>query len=143
MLPSHGYNNPQAILNPCEGDEKGFPPVPGQIKAKMRLITEPDQMSEMEAWTLVSKALKNSTYGASEEFERFPPIVKRIVGNPSQLREWGLMDSETVHSVVASNFQRSYKAIAAKEREIGKLPSDVKLLVESLRLTQNTMPELP
>ena len=52
------------------------------------------------------------------------------------------MDSETVHSVVASNFQRSYKAIAAKEREIGKLPTDVKLLVESLRLTQNTMPEL-
>lgn len=39
------------------------------------------------------------------------------------------MDSETVHSVVASNFQRSYKAIAQREREIAKLPSDVKALV--------------
>ena len=89
-------------------------------------------MTEAEAWGMVAQALRNSIYGAREEFEKFPPIVKRIVGSPSQLREWGMMDSETVHSVVASNFQRSYKAIAQREKELAKLPPDVKALVGKL-----------
>ena len=126
-----------------DSDEKGFPPVPGQIKAKMRLILDPEEMTEMEAWNLVANALKNSAYGATEEFEKFPPVVKRIVGSPGQLREWGMMDSETVHSVVSSNFQRSYKAVAEKEREYRKLPGEVRDLVQSLRLSQAPIPELP
>ena len=40
-----------------------------------------------------------------------------------------MMDSETLHSVVASNVQRSYKAISSREREIAKLPGDVRQMV--------------
>lgn len=115
-----------------ESDDKGYPPHIGAVKAKLRLITGGDEMTESEAWGIVAKALRNSTYGAKEEFENFPPIIKRIVGNPAQLREWGMMPSETVHSVVSSNFQRSYKAIAQREREIAKLSPDVKALAERL-----------
>lgn len=96
------------------------------------MISAGDEMTEAEAWGIVAKALRNSAYGSREEFDKFPPVIKRIVGSPSQLREWSMMDSETVHSVVASNFQRSYKAIAQREKELAKLPPDVKALVGKL-----------
>lgn len=121
-----------AVKALIESDSKGFPPHIGAVKEKLRLISAGDEMTEAEAWGIVAKALRNSAYGSREEFEKFPPVIKRIVGSPSQLREWGMMDSETVHSVVASNFQRSYKAIAQREREIAKLPPDVKALVGKL-----------
>ena len=121
-----------AVKALIESDSKGFPPHIGAVKEKLRLISAGDEMTEAEAWGIVAKALRNSAYGSREEFEKFPPVIKRIVGSPSQLREWGTMDSETVHSVVASNFQRSYKAIAQREKELAKLPPDVKALVGKL-----------
>ncbi len=121
-----------AVKALIESDENGYPPHIGAVKAKLRLITGGGEMTEAEAWGLVAMALRNSVYGSVEEFEKFPPAVKRIVGSPAQLREWGMMDSGTVHSVVSSNFQRSYKAITQREREISKLPSDVKALVDKL-----------
>lgn len=107
-----------AVKALIESDNKGYPPHIGAVKAKLRLITGGDEMTEAEAWEVVSRALRNSTYGSREEFEKFPTIIKRLVGSPAQLREWGMMDSETVHSVVASNFQRSYKAIAPPARPL-------------------------
>lgn len=118
-----------AVKSLIDGDDKGFPPTIGQVKAKMRLLVGSDELTEAEAWNLVSKAVKNSLYGAVEEFEKLPPVVKRIVGSPSQLRDWASMDSDTLHSVVASNFQRSYKVVATREKEIAALPDDVKKLI--------------
>lgn len=118
-----------AVKSLIDGDDKGFPPTIGQVKAKMRLLAGSDELTEAEAWNLVSKAVKNSLYGAVEEFEKLPPVVKRIVGSPSQLRDWASMDSDTLHSVVASNFQRSYKVVATREKEIAALPDDVKKLI--------------
>jgi len=121
-----------AVLSFIEADEKGFPPVPGQIAAKIRLIVGGDELTEAEAWGLVAKALRNSGYNYTEEFEALPDIIQRIVGSPSQLHEWAMMDSETVQSVVASNFQRSYKVISQRDEERKKLPMDVRVLLESL-----------
>ena len=58
--------------------------------------------------------------------ERLPPVVQKLVGNPRQLYEWSMMDSEKVDTVVASNFQRSYKVRAKHEREMLSIPADVK-----------------
>lgn len=118
-----------AVKSLIDGDDKGFPPTIGQVKAKMRLLVGSDELTEAEAWNLVSKAVKNGLYGAVEEFEKLPPAVKRIVGSLSQLRDWASMDSDTLHSVVASNFQRSYKVVATREKEIAALPDDVKKLI--------------
>lgn len=121
-----------AVKSVIEGDEKGFPPTIGQVKAKMRLISGSDELTEADAWQMVAKAIRNGLYGAQEEFDKFPPVIRRIVGSPNTLREWARMDTETVHSVVSSNFQRSYRAISAKEQEYAKLPAEVKELVGSL-----------
>lgn len=131
-----------AVKGLIESDEKGFPPHIGAVKAKLRLITGERGMTEAEAWGLVSSAVRNGLYGSREEFEKLPSILRRLVGSPNQLREWAMMDSDTLHSVVASNFQRSYKAAAQREREIAKLPPDVKALVDKLAYAKK-MDDLP
>ena len=130
-----------AVRSFIESDEKGFPPVPGQVRAKIRLIVGRDELSEMEAWAMVAKAIRSASKDAAKSFECFPPVVQRIVHSPAQLRIWGQMESETVHSVIASNFMRSYKAIAAKEREYERLPADVKALVSGLKMVQKSLPD--
>lgn len=120
-----------AVKSFIEADEKGFPPVPGQITAKLRLITEPERQGESEAWALVASAVKNGLYGYREEFEKLPPVVQKIVGTPEQLRDWAMMESGAFHSVVASNFQRAYRTAVAREAELSKLPADVKRLLQN------------
>lgn len=113
-------------------DTKGFPPHIGAIKEAIRKLTQPEEMTEMEAWGHVAKALRNSGYHSAAEFEKLPPVVQRIVGSPSQLREWAMMDTDTVQSVVQSNFMRSYKARAAGERELLALPPQVREMMGGL-----------
>lgn len=113
-------------------DTKGYPPHIGAIKETIRKITQPDEMSEMEAWGYVASALRNSGYNSVTEFDKLPPVVRRIVGSPSQLREWAMMDSDTVQSVVQSNFMRSYRARAQHEREYLALPENVRELMAQL-----------
>lgn len=116
-------------------DAKGFPPIIGQIKESLVKIIQPEQLTEQEAWNLVSKAIKNSAYHATEEFEKLPDILKQLVGSPSQLKEWGQMPVEQVQSVVASNLMRSYKAKAINEKENKALPNDVKALINQTTLS--------
>ena len=101
-----------------------FMPNVGQIKEQIRKLTAPEQMSEAEAWTRIKKALSNGLYGAEEEYAKLPPVLQRLVGSPSRLREWAQMDADTVESVIGSNIQRSYRAISAQEAEWAKLPAD-------------------
>ena len=122
-----------AVKSLISMDEKGFPPHIGTVKAKMRLLVSKDEMTEAEAWHIVSKAIKNSTYDSKAEFEKLPPMIKRIVGSPNMLREWAVMGMDATQSVVASNFQRSYRAIVAREKELAKLPNDVRAMVEKIR----------
>lgn len=123
-------------------DKKGFPPHIGAIKEAIVKLNTSDEMTELEAWALVNKATKNSTWNAKEEFDKLPPVIQRLVGSPQQLRDWAQMDSDTINSVVASNFQRSYKARAANEREFLALPQDVRQTMELLASGMQ-MPGLP
>ena len=98
----------------------------------MRLLTSQNELSEGEAWQLVARAISNGIYGSKKEFDALPQTIQRIVGSPNALREWAMMDSDVVHSVVASNFQRSYRVVSEREREIKALPQDVREIVNLL-----------
>lgn len=131
-----------AVMAHIATDTNRFMPPVGVIKAKLVEIRQPDEMTEMEAWELVSKATRNSTYNSAEEFAKLPPVVQRLVGSHMQLKEWAAMDTETLQSVVASNFQRSYKVRAKNEREYLALPSSVKTFMATISEGMK-MPELP
>lgn len=110
-------------------DDKGFPPHIGAVKAKVRQITQPSGMTPQEAWNLVAKAIRNSAYESREEYDKLPREVQRLVGSPNQLRDWALMDSDTVHSVVASNFQRSFSIRQKADNDFKALPRDVQAMI--------------
>ena len=114
------------------GDGKGFPPAIGQIKERIRQITQPEEMTEQAAWSLVSKALRNSTYGSEEEFAKLPAEIQAVVHDPGQLRQWAMSPAEDVETVIASNFMRSYRAKQKASKEYLALPTSVKhLMIEA------------
>lgn len=108
-------------------DAKGFPPSIGAIMAKVRKITEPEEMTEVEAWALVAKALRNSIYGSKEEFAKLPPEIQSVLHDPATLKAWA-MDPDYNEAVLSSNFMRSYRARAVSVREFKALPADVQQL---------------
>lgn len=139
-------------------DSKGFPPHIGAVKEAIVKLQQADEMTELEAWSIVRQAISGASvdpssvcrmegerYGkttARVNFDKLPPLLQRLVGGPQQLAEWAQMDDATLSSVVASNFQRSYRARAKHERELLALPADVKQAMEQLSAGMR-MPELP
>lgn len=124
-------------------DDKGFPPHIGAVKGRIRQISNPDEMTEQEAWALISKALRDGYYNAEAEFAKLPPLVQDVVHDPRQLREWSMMDESTVQSVVASNVQRSFRAKAQSRRDFEALPKDVQALAKTFASALPQMPEEP
>lgn len=107
----------------------GFAPTPGQLIEKIYMLRKPQALNEMEAWALVSKAIRNSGYNSVEEFSKLPPPVQRAVGIPEQLRVWAL-DEHYNEQVVSSNFMRSYQKVISNEEEYSKLPDSIKLIIK-------------
>lgn len=116
-------------------DTKGFMPAIGQIKERIAMMSAGEEMTGLEAWNLVSAALRNSTYGSEEEFAKLPLEIQRAVGSPAQLREWAMMDTETVQSVIGSNFQRSFRVRQERDRDFAKLPDSVKSFIGQIANT--------
>lgn len=112
-----------------------FPPTIADIRqrvAKIRQGGESGELTEAEAWAMVSKAISRASTYSVKDFEAFPPAVKRAVGSPRQLCEWGMMEIETVQSVVSSNFRRSYAQALTQHREAAMLPEAVRAQIEGL-----------
>ena len=114
-----------AVAALIASDETGYPPVIGQVMAKIRFLTQPRAMDENEAWFIVYKAICNSAYDSVSEFEKLPPEIKSLVHGPDQLREWAI-DPDFNIGVESSNFKRVFRARAAQAREFNALPSSVK-----------------
>lgn len=131
MLTEYTYEQVNMALR-CyiTSDKSGFAPSIGQIVDKIKTVSEPEQLNELEAWGLVDKAIRNSTYHAEEEFAKLPPIVQKAVGGPSQLFNWARSDIETLESVTQSNFLRTYRAVAKREDEVSRMPSQIRQLIQ-------------
>lgn len=123
-------------------DEKGFPPVPGQIRAKLSLIAQPGDMGEIEAWGHVRNALKDGFYGAREAFDKLPKIVQSVIGNSDRLREWSQLDAHEVETVIQSHFVRGFRAKLATVKDYQSFPAEGKR--EFIRINGKTeMKQLP
>lgn len=107
-----------AVQSIIASSQERFAPNIGMIREQMRRLRTPKGgLSEQEAWELVKRALRNGSYGYREEFAKLPPTVQRCVGSENMIREWAAMETETLDSVVASNFMRSYRAIKSAAEE--------------------------
>ena len=107
----------------------GFAPAPGQLIEILQTLTQPSGLNELEAWSLVRKALSDSSYNSVERFQELPPIVQKAVGTPQQLKIWAC-DSEFNENVVSSNFIKTYKTEVKRATELNKMPENVRKLIE-------------
>ena len=89
-----------------------YPPKPADIRRHAQEITSPvsEDMSEIEAWGLVRKAINNGIYGADKEFARLPKIIQDTLGSPARIREMASLDTSEVETIEQSHFIRNYRA---------------------------------
>lgn len=120
----------QALRACITTNTSGFAPDVGQIMSKIQIISQPQELDGMAAWGLVSKALRNGTYGAVEEFNKLPPLVKQAVGMPDNLKNWATSDYQTIETVIQSNFLRTYETVVRRANEINRMPDNIKSLIE-------------
>lgn len=106
-------------------------PTPADIRRKAQMFMKTNELNELEAWALVSKALSNGYYGADEEFEKLPQLVQKAVGSPANIREWAQLDFKSL-SVIQSNFERVYSATVKRAEEYARLPEDVKAIMQKM-----------
>ena len=107
--------------------DSAFAPSVSEVLAQIRKMATGDDMNELEAWALVSKALRNGYYGAEVEFEKLPPLVQKAVGSASNLRNWATSDNSSIETVIGSQFMRSYRTILHREQEQMMIPPGFRL----------------
>ena len=132
MLSDYDYNLVAMALKAyILSDTSGFAPSVGQLVDKMKTITTPQELNEMEAWSLVCDALRNSGYNYAEEYAKLPPLVQKAVGLPTQLQAWALTENLN-KDVIGSNFMRCYRIEVERQKEISKMPQNVRELLEKI-----------
>lgn len=130
ILSSYQFEHIRAALHSyILSDTKGFAPTPGQLIDKIPIKSF--DMTEMEAWGMVNRALSNSSYHAKEEFDKLPLVVQKTLGRFEVLQEWAGMEIDVVQSVIQSNFIRNYRTVLQREKERNKLPTRLREILEA------------
>lgn len=132
LLRDYEYSQVSAALKKyIQTNKSSFAPSIGQIIDEISDIYYEDGENEMEAWMLVQKAIRNSTYHADEEFAKLPETVQKAVSNPRQLQEWAMMENidGRAWNVMQSNFMRTYRFEIEKQKNMKKLSSDLVNLI--------------
>lgn len=107
--------------------KEGYAPTIGAVKEMLYMLRRgDDEPDEIEAWRLVSRAVRNGLYGSQKEFDKLPPIVQQAVRDPGQLRAWAMLPEDELHTVVASNFAKTYRIMEQRRRMDSMLPSEIR-----------------
>ena len=106
----------------------GFPPEIADVKTRIREIVASvtGGPTDEELWLMLLTATGNGYYGASEEFAKLPPVLKRWCGSPSRLRDLSIMPSDTLGSVIHGQFLREIKAMREQEEFNARLSPALK-----------------
>lgn len=123
--------------------DSAFAPSVSQLIAMSRKPSELTEKTllptydEVTTWREVRQAIKNGIYHAEEEFKKLSPIAQRMVGDSQQIHEWAMLESETIDSVIQSNFKARFKDYqiaeatkAKRNREIAQMPREVQALIQ-------------
>lgn len=120
-----------------------FPPTIADIRKHSAEILKREDMSEIEAWGYVRKAVNNGLYGYLEEFERLPKDIQKTIRHPETLREWAQLDPSEVETVVQSNFMRSYRATISSIRTDRLLSQSALERIMAMKPEELPPPEIP
>lgn len=131
MLSDYTYEQVSVALKAyILADTNGFAPSIGQLVDRVNSFSQPQELNELEAWSLVYKAIRNSGYNSEYEFSLLPDMARKAVGTPNQLRTWA-MDENFNEQVVSSHFIRCYRSEVAKDKDFRKMPANIQSLINN------------
>ena len=131
MLSDYTYEQVSVALKAyILADTNGFAPSIGQLVDRVNTFSHPQELNELEAWSLVYKAIRNSSYNSEYEFSLLPDMVRKAVVTPNQLRTWA-MDENFNEQVVSSHFIRCYRSEVAKDKDFRKMPANIQSLINN------------
>ncbi len=85
-----------------------FPPKPGDLKEIIYDNMENEEISDLEAWSMVKRAIRNNQELAKKEFYKLPDIIQKAIGDYSQLVIWGRSDISQ-ESFIQNSFIKSFR----------------------------------
>ncbi len=136
MLSDIPYEQVSAAVKAyIQTDTSGFAPSVGDVRERVRdIFAKEDELNETAAWSLVMKAIRRSGYYSEEEFAKLPPVVRRAVASPKQLREWATLEDVDgkAMTVIQANFQRTFRMEQKREWERNKLSPDILKLMNPI-----------
>ena len=126
-------------------DTSGFAPSVGQILGLIKKASVSHQegtLEPLEAWAMVSKALRNGYYGAEEEFAKLPPLVQKAVGSAMNIRNWSQTDLKSIENVVMSQFLSAYKTVQKREEELKAIPESLRVVMKERLMLSGIVEDL-
>ena len=108
-----------------------FPPTIADIRAYVFKNDKSNNgLNESYAWSLVRKAISDSSYHSEERFNELPETIQKAVGSANQLRIWAT-DGDFNDGVVQSNFLRSYRQVIETNQKMEILPQKLRNMIEN------------
>lgn len=105
-----------------------FPPTIADLREIATTFMKKSDMPELEAWALVSAAIRDSAYHAQERFDELPEPIQKAVGSALNLRAWGLSQDYN-ENVAQSHFIKVYRNVLQREKGINALTPDLKRMI--------------
>lgn len=132
FLADYDYNTMMMALKVyISTSDSGFAPSVSQLISMARKPKELTQADEGAIWREIRPCIRRGIYHAEEDFEKLSPMAKKVVGQPSQLREWALLESEVIDSVIQSNMKTRIKDIQRRDLEISAMPIEIQAMIQN------------
>ena len=96
-------------------DTSGFAPTAGKLHMLIA-DKQTETMTDGEVIGMLSLASRNANYGSEQEFNKLPKLLQRIVGSPTTIRNWGIMEKEQL-DYTFNQMARSYKSLVEAEKK--------------------------
>lgn len=121
-----------------------FPPSLADIKTQMVESYLQDKPTATQAFQRISQAVRKSYSrdDAIKQFNELPPILRKLVEEPSQLQEWNKVGTESFQTVIMSAIRESYKELTAREAKYYAFPENLQR-TEHWRISEPETVALP
>ena len=126
------YEEAEAALKVYVATENTpYAPSPSQLIGQINKLRNMALPNEVDIWREVRPAIRNGLYHFQEEYDKLSDTAKKMVGDPQQLREWAMLPSEDIDTVVQSNFKSRFNAMQKRDKELNAMPMEIRQMIES------------
>lgn len=121
-----------------------FPPSLADIKAQMVESYLQDKPTAMQAFQMISRAVRKSTgrEEAIKQYNNLPPILRKLVEEPTVLQDWNKVSTESFQTVIMSAIRESYKELTTREAKYYAFPENLQM-AEQWRISTPDIVALP